>query len=974
MGMNLERVLHVIRWLLALSVSILIARVLAGPATGSSNYPSHSSDFVYLFTWISLAIWGIAEAVSILTHPKAEFGKILAPTARQSESYRSAERLQKGLCATALLLGLIVYRSLFEQYTMTYGDSPSLGPTHYLATAFPFPSNWVFGQFGSFSVTNIRTIFPVTLSSLFAKIGVNFAISQRLIYTLPFLVAAAWGTRSLARRLGTDSFVTTAAVLLLVVNYSVVDWYAGGWQTTLIALSLAPSVVLLELKWIDSPRVLTAFVIGLLYGIIILCDVRSFIVLVILNIPLLLGLMAIPDSRRGLFHQVPLKRVSHLLVALVALFLTILPQLTAIYMNSARHLGGALLPSSYYNVSNLSQFSYYSLADTMSLFNPWWPYFDFFNTSRLQTVPALNIWPILLVVGVIFTPSKSDRARRIRLLGLWAYLLGSAFASGVDSPFGPLNRFLWNTVPGFNLFRNPELWTQLPLLGVLLIALALVPPISDIDAIQSSPPLTKQGFPVPGTQWVRLLLVAGVLLQGALIAVESIQHPVNNLSAHTSVYASRVERFLDNRQGSVLWIPTSPAIAYQHLVSSAQLDGVPLNSWLGTAPFPNLKSNDVASGGPLYPELFSSDSTAWSFINQFRIGYLVVDRLNSPWGSIGMANLHTGVESTLRHLGLALVAQNSQYAVFRGTANPIIDAGKVLKSQAVIQHPLQTSSFPPNSFHLLPSLSSGRSQSYDNAPTPSSRSCARYFGNCETLTSMNSVTEVQSGTEKFDLHPGDRVSISPGLDMSHARGASLQVILICQGISVANETVSSTGPTTHLVSQFEYSDVAPLSQCSVRLVATSQSSPKNTITIGVGGVRINTIPPLAPRTSSLSSDILSTGMVQHLGSISYQTVDDGQDSWKVTLSSSTQPRMVNFWQSFSPGWNLWCPSPVGNVSPSLTNGWAMSFEIPAGTKVTCELSFPVQSTINNVVIISLAGLLILLALSAILSRRRSRIM
>jgi hypothetical protein len=808
------------------------------------------------------------------------------------------------------------------------------------------------------------------VSGLFAKLGISYAISQRVIYTLPFLVIAIAGTRALARRLGTDSRMIIIGVFLLLANYAVIDWYAGGWATTLIALSMIPLIISLELKWIETPTSTTAFFIGFLLGLLILLDVRDFIIITILNIPLIVSVVGSSTSRRMFWRQSAAKRIGHLGIAALALFLIILPQLTTIYVNSSRHLGGAILPSAYYNISNLSQFSYYSLADTMSLFNPWWPYFRFFDATQLQPIPALNIWPILVVAGMTFTSAKSVATRNIRLVGLWAYLLGSAFASGVDSPFRPLNRFLWTQVPGFNLFRNPELWTQLPLLGVLLIILTLTPVMSgDVEGRSSSSATSVRG----AFQWTQLLvplLVSGVLLQGMLISIESVRHPANNLASHTSTYTSRIINFLDHRQGSVLWIPTSPAIAYQHLISSAHLNGVPLNSWLSVATFPDLKSENVASGGPLYPELFSTRTTAWSFINRFRIGYLVVDRFDSPWASVGLNNLHDGTELSLRALGLDLVAQNAQYAVYQGNSAPVIDVGVVNGITPLTSRQLQLADFPPNSFHLSASNLSGQSPYYGAGTDIPSESCPQADTQCLIVTRGNSEVTLQSSQMAFSLLPGERVRFTPELDLSRASTSTIQANLVCQGVPVATVSIQNSGGASHGVYDFEYSDNVPLSHCFTSLNVTSPSPLRGAVVVGVRGLRVETIPPLAPQSNSASSNIASGGTVKVVSKLNFHIADTAQDSWKLTIGSSSKPRVVDLWQSFSPGWRLNCPNHLGGSGPQLTNGWAMSFNIPAGGETTCSLNFPPQSTIDLAVLASMGGLLVALAGLVLQSRRR----
>ncbi|MBU6494861.1 MAG: hypothetical protein KGR42_00410 [Acidobacteria bacterium] len=967
----LLRATQISRGVLLASLGALLVRIGAGPASGLSNFPGHSTDILYLVVWIALAFWGLLEAIHLMLVPVSDATQRNDDTNIEPPSPEQ-RRFRLVLTGTVLTLLVVTFHSALETFLMTYGDAPTLGPTHYIASAFPMPSSWTFGQFGGFSVINIRVVIPVMLSTVFAKVGISYAISKRLIMVLPFLALIVFGVRSLFRRLGTHSSLTVLAVAFFLLNYSILDWYAGGWFPILIAFALIPLVISLFFAWIDAPTTRGAFFLGLTGGVLTLIDLRDAVILLIVALPLILASVGRGDIRRRLWSELGKLRAGTIVIGLIAFTLVILPQLVAIQINSSQHLNGMILPTSYYDVSNLTKFSFYSLADTMSLFNPWWPYFHFFDTSMLQSVPVINVWPILIVVASIFMRSISLRIRVARVIGLFAYLLGSAFASGADSPFKGLNTFLWNHLPGFNLFRNPELWMQLALLGVLLILPSLTPlfRVATFSGLFRRHGAEWSSFRWAGT--IVAVLLTGVLVQGLMVATEVVQHPVSNLSAHTSIYTTRVQNYLDQRPGSVLWVPTPPAIAYGHLISSAHLNGVTLNSWFSVADFPNLTSGQVASGGPIYPELFSSRSTAWSLINQYRIGYLVVDRMSGPWSLIGSSNLDTTVESTLRSLGMTLEAQNADYAIFRANPTPIVETSTLGATLPPSGDPPHSTTFSPSSFkvaqHVIPSTGV---LNFPGGYAERMR-CVGTTTPCVVVSAAGPLTTLATPARPFTLVPGDRVQVSTALNNAGAAGGITQVAIGCQGVPVSLGTVPVSDGLKFTQFDFEYTGSSILSSCSatVNLLNYSpQTYPPRPNRLEVAVVQLRVMPPLSPRTTSLSRDVTITNQTHATTPLSSRISDRAQDSWTVQFARSERPRVVELWQTFSPGWVLDCPTGSGRVTPALLNGWAMSFRIPPGGGISCTLNFPAQTTIGVSIWVSLGGLVILFAFSLVPSRR-----
>lgn len=120
-------------------------------------------------------------------------------------------------------------------------------------------------------------------------------------------------------------------------------------------------------------------------------------------------------------------------------------------------------------------------------------------------------WALPLLVVASFIVARRRRVVRW-LAALWAALV--VLSVGVNAPFGPINRLLTDTVPGFWLFRQPASKFGVPLL--LCTALVLAIGVDSFLAQQPSP-ATRRSRPVLLALALAALAFCHPLLTGSVI-------------------------------------------------------------------------------------------------------------------------------------------------------------------------------------------------------------------------------------------------------------------------------------------------------------------------------------------------------------------------------------------------------------------------------------------------------------------------
>ncbi len=976
-------------------IDLAIVGILIILKPSSQEYFAKSP--LLLGLWMLLLLWCIVEAIRLLQiHRRSVFTSHIASDSTRVTgvpSSRFDSKIIKWLLTiVVVVLACVSFKSLFSSSPLNYADWNNLGSQRYLASAFPYQSAWSFGAFGQFSASALRLVLPTSVVAAFAKLGMTFTLSERMVYIIPFIVFSIFGVRRLVSRATDDILLQSTASLLYTVNFVTVNWYAGGWFPILLAYSLVPWQLNEYLEWRIHRDWKPVIVSALIMGVIVSLDPRLAIITVI---PL--GLFMIIDAIRVRYREFPLILFKqpycvYLVQGSVALLFVILI-ISPVIGLQYKFAGSALvLPNGYYSVSNLTRFSFYNIVDTLNFFDPWWPRFDFFFTATQSAVPVVTlVLSFLLLLGIL-RRQLNLQSRMFRWVGVSCLTLGVAFVSGANFPIPQLNTFLWINVPGFDLFRNPELWNPLIAIGVILLSVGVASDIKGATGRISS-------FQ---WRWVRASVLRRalpivfsiiVLMQVIVIVRGANQYSALNLnsSSFATARSRSLQSFESDHSGYLLWLPVAPVETTDASVSSRDL------GLIATAPKSGV-TNLSAIQYDTSNTLLSNNSLSWlslpvvdlnSLFRRRDIGYLGVDTSVTAWSSPSLLPQRRVVIGRLNELHLPVVYVGKNIVIYRVGSSSLLDSSAALKSQS--RRFVKTT-------RLVGARDFGAVGNVDNYASLNARKAGLYrrvvrcaitgLTRCLEIGIRVGGAAVVSRSPLSEIISGEVVSVrvlSKGGDrLSSGDGAKEEIVFRCNGATYARNfaTPSRGFRIDHL--GFQYIGGTACFDPGVEVVLLSPGA------VGIASKRVSSSVVLVDATvlvsnpvgGALSADNTYNGghgqswyapyyQSKKLGSL----VGTQQDEWSVWLPQSRSIRAIDLWTNFSPLWIMSCANGE-KVTHTILDGWANGFVVGPGSGSSCIVRFIPQHFFNAATIVAgfvvIAGILVTGLLSLRRRRRRRR--
>lgn len=346
-----------------------------------------------------------------------------------------------------------IFRSLFFSGTLSAGDWSYLFPEN--IAEFAFPPHWPFIW--------ITPLYQLTAKIFVQYFGLSWELTERVVWFFPFFILTIFSSWFLAKTLFPKSkIIQFLAPLIFLLNTYILMVVGGGQMGVAMAYALAPLVLGLLLE----KRML---LMGLAFGAELMFDPRLALIVLLAAILLVI------------FLKINFKKfvVAGLIAGIFNAF-WLIPTVFKVQ---------DIFPFGYTSAAGFRFLSMANFSQTLSLLHPNWPENIFGKTSLLK--PEFLILPILAYLALLFKPTKPVLA--FSLLGL----VGAFLAKGVNPPAGLINLWLFNHVPGFNLFRDP---TKFYILAALSYSLLI--PLSIVEIYRRLGPAAK----------IFLLLVIGYLL------------------------------------------------------------------------------------------------------------------------------------------------------------------------------------------------------------------------------------------------------------------------------------------------------------------------------------------------------------------------------------------------------------------------------------------------------------------------------
>ena len=261
-------------------------------------------------------------------------------------------------------------------------------------------------------------------------------LSQRIFWLVPFVLISVFSSYKLSGLFIRSPIYKTSAAIIYTFNSYILLIVGGGQFGIAFSYALSPLVLYGLLKLFEKSNLNTLFISSLLSGLLIAFDPRiSFLTF---GIAALWYLFLIRD-----FSFTKLKYI--FLNFIIAGFLNsywVLPGLLSIINSSVS--GGV---SNYFSVPGVKFLSFATFENSMSFLHPNWPE-NIFGKIYFQK-PEFLLIPILAFGSLLFKVKKE------LLFFAGIGLAGIFLGKGANEPFGQVYLFLFQNVPGFNLFRDP---------------------------------------------------------------------------------------------------------------------------------------------------------------------------------------------------------------------------------------------------------------------------------------------------------------------------------------------------------------------------------------------------------------------------------------------------------------------------------------------------------------------------------------
>ena len=838
------------------------------------------------------------------------------------------------IAAGAIFVGG-VYHGLFLPGAITWGDWGYFVNASAVRVLFPVPSLWSFANLGTANILG-GALAPIeSAMGATARIGVPYAILERLWFYLPAVVLSYSGAVLLARRLAAPAPLAAGGGAFYATNPYALALVSGGQLTLGVGYALFPWVALAGLALWSKRTVRAGIVLGALLGVQAWFDPRTAGLSVAGMVVALVVLAA--GARRSEVWRVPW---SAIFAAVPVFVLAQGPWLVPALLAVPAHL-----PAGYTTTQSLQSFSLVSLADGLTVFHPFWPTMQFI---ALHSVPV--IWLVVpLTVGVALARAPRNRGTQV---GAAIYLVSAALVSGANMPFGEINGWLFSHVPGMDLFHDPSPYFGLAALGVVIAVTAGFAPPQAVAPGTS--PVHDEGrgrwAQIPTRVWRRLAEIGplsstlcqfALALGGVALVVVSAWPALSGSLGHNLApravparYAELAQQILRGPAGAVLWVPSTsrfaPVSATHPSVSAFALEAMS-----GTAFPATLQGLDW----------LSVPSVVTAILHQYDIRTVVVRDDSAAYRQLSLP-------STARAAALASVASLRDS---RATSLP----GLTVFHLDPLPYPLTAFSRPPGtpasgpkqrlaqelrvtSFtHGLPGwqpVGDGNNYLHQTLSEAGISESVGGRGGFVRLTVRYGAATISRPLSRCPSQGFQRLRVR----YRSSGSATLTALIFsaAQAPPVASVTLPASAQWTSVSSQFVLTPTldnwerhVPLADC-VLVLSAQPARPSVMSSVEIGSLSLSAAAPVAPNCAV--TDIAPSPVWCHPLLPASVLMTSGGDRVAATLPPAPGTRLLVFWQHFNRGWIA--RTGAGLVLRQVqVDGWANGYLVPGAAHATMVL-------------------------------------
>ncbi|KKQ34980.1 MAG: hypothetical protein US51_C0020G0006 [Microgenomates group bacterium GW2011_GWA2_37_6] len=306
---------------------------------------------------------------------------------------------------------------------------------------FPFWAiSWDYMGAGGIGGAAFKTLW-VDLYANFVYFASNAAnipwwLSQRIFWIIPFILVSVFSSYKFSGLFIRQSIFRSLTAIIYSFNTYILLIIGGGQFGITFAYALSPLALFYLINLFKENNLKAMFVSSLFSGLLIAMDPR--VSLLVFAVALLWYLFFV----RNFSPKKPFYIFGSLLFAVLLNAYWVLPAGLFFLTNSA-----SSEVSSYTSLPGVKFLSFADLSNSLSLLHPNWPE-NIFGKIYFQK-PEFLLLPILAFSSLLFKVKKEI----LFFVGL--SLIGIFLGKGTNEPFGQFYLFLFQNIPGFNLFRDP---------------------------------------------------------------------------------------------------------------------------------------------------------------------------------------------------------------------------------------------------------------------------------------------------------------------------------------------------------------------------------------------------------------------------------------------------------------------------------------------------------------------------------------
>jgi len=377
-----------------------------------------------------------------------------------------------------LLLILWVYKPWFLSPILSAGDLwyyfPSMYDNFYL-----YPQAWytrvLYNGLGGagyvFQNGNILASSTFLLPKVF---NINWETSVKLVFFLPFLLISISSSSILFRKLFPKNKFWFLAPLIFSLNTYILMIASGGQMLISLSYSLIPITLYFFIKLSEKANSdkyeISKYVIVsiLLIAMQSLLDLRIAFVTAIAILIYLLFVFWDKGMNIGL-RVLIIYLVSFIILAILNSY-WLIPVLL-LGLDPIKGLGID------YGSSGIVEFlSFAKIENSIGLLHPNWPENIFGKVDFMR--PEFLLLPILAFSSLLFI-SRKEKTTKYILAFATIGLVGIFLGKGANEPFGGIYIWLFENVPGFQMFRDSFKWYVLIILSFIILIPFTLGKISD---------------------------------------------------------------------------------------------------------------------------------------------------------------------------------------------------------------------------------------------------------------------------------------------------------------------------------------------------------------------------------------------------------------------------------------------------------------------------------------------------------------